>query len=186
MLNIIFIRHAESEYNKKGLLSGRINCSLTKKGIEDSKLLGTKLKNDFDFIYCSPMKRTIQTLNAISPNSKPIYDDRIIESTFGVLEGKPKSSFSKDKMNLYMQGLYLAPGAESIKEIDNRVNSFIKELFQKYHNNEKILVVTHDGIINSIKRNFIKNYSNEWTNNLDIVTLTERDYEYYEKNKFNK
>ena len=185
MISITFIRHAESEYNKMGLLSGRIDCNLTEKGIEDAKLLRGTLKNDFDIIYCSPLKRTKQTLNAIFPESEPIYDERIIESSFGIYEGKPKGALGKEKMELYKQGLYLAPGAESIKEIDERVCAFVEELFQKCQDHEKILVVTHNGILNSIKRNFIKDCDNMYSNNLGMVQLTEDNYEYY-REKINK
>lgn len=183
MLDITFIRHAESEYNKKGLLAGIVDCNLTQKGLEDAKLLRKSLKNDFDFIYCSPLKRTKQTLNAIFPDCKPNYDNRIIERTFGVLDGKPKASVSREKIKLYEQGLYLAPGAESIKELDKRVCTFVEELFQKYHNNEKILVVTHNGILNSVKRNFIKSCDNMWSHNLGMIKLTDDHYQYYKNNK---
>lgn len=181
MINIIFIRHGETEHNVKGLLTGRIDCSLTEKGIEEAKLLGKTLNNDFDAIYCSPLKRAKQTLNSIFPDCIPIYDDRIIERTCGIYDGKPKNSVSKENLELYFKGLYLAPGAEPIKDIDKRVCDFVKELFEKYNNNEKIFVVTHDGVLNSIKRNFVKDYEKGGTNNLGTVTLDNRNYEYYKE-----
>lgn len=59
------------------------------------------------------------------------------------------------------------------------------ELFERYTSNEKILVVTHDGILNSIKRNFIKDCNNEWTNNLRILKINNENYEYYKENNMN-
>ena len=167
---IIFIRHAESEYNKAGLLTGRIDCNLTSKGIEDAKLLGTTLNINFDVVYCSPLKRTKQTLKAILPNCEPIYDNRIIERSFGILEGMKKIYTKKQITELYNNGSIL--GAESNNEIDKRVSSFVNEIFKKYHNNENILVITHGGVLNSIKRNFISDYNPISTNNLSIFKLT--------------
>lgn len=181
MITVTFIRHAESEYNVKGLLTGKHDCNLSSKGIEDSKNLKKELPKSFDIIYCSPLKRTKQTLEILFPNSNPIFDERIIERSAGIYEGKPKSMITKEQLELYKKGLWLAPGAESIKSIDKRVSEFINELFEKYSNNEKILVVTHDGIINSIKRNFLRNYDNEWTNNLGIISINSTDFEHYKK-----
>ena len=69
MTKIVFIRHAESEYNRDGIWGGRADCNLTEKGIETAKELGKSLNNNFDVIYCSPLKRARQTLNAIFPGT---------------------------------------------------------------------------------------------------------------------
>ena len=42
-MNVIFIRHAESEYNRDGIWAGRADCNLTEKGIETAKELGKSL-----------------------------------------------------------------------------------------------------------------------------------------------
>ena len=36
MNKIVFIRHAKSEYNRDGIWAGRIDCSLTEKGIDSA------------------------------------------------------------------------------------------------------------------------------------------------------
>lgn len=69
-MNVIFIRHAESEYNRDGIWAGRADCSLTDKGIKAAQKLGETIDKDFDVIYCSPLKRTKQTLFAIFPETK--------------------------------------------------------------------------------------------------------------------
>lgn len=88
MTKIVFIRHAESEYNRDGIWAGRADCNLTEKGNEAAKELGKSLNNNFDVIYCSPLKRTKQTLNAIFPEAKPIYDERITEILIGEWENQ--------------------------------------------------------------------------------------------------
>lgn len=82
MTKIVFIRHAESEYNRDGIWAGRADCNLTEKGIETAKELGKSLNNNFDVIYCSPLKRARQTLSAIFPEAEPIYDERITEISY--------------------------------------------------------------------------------------------------------
>ena len=48
---------------------------------------------------------------------------------------------------------------------------------------EKILIVTHNGVMRSIKRNFVKDYSNIMSKNLGSIVLTEDDFLYYEQKK---
>ena len=84
MTKIVFIRHAESEYNRDGIGAGRADCNLT----EDAKELGKSLNNNFDVIYCSSLKRARQTLNAIFPGTEPICDERITEISIGEWENQ--------------------------------------------------------------------------------------------------
>ena len=45
-MNVIFIRHAESEYNRDGIWAGRADCSLTDKGIKAAQKLGETIDKD--------------------------------------------------------------------------------------------------------------------------------------------
>lgn len=181
MVNVVFIRHAESEYNRDGIWAGRADCNLTEKGIEAAKKLGQNLKDDFDVIYCSPLKRTKQTLNSIFPNVTPIYDDRIIEISIGVWENKKKKLFDDKLIDLFRKGLYTPPGAETHEDVDKRVISFIEDIFTNYNNNEKILVVTHNGVMRSIKRLFIKSQDILMSKNLETITLSNIDYKRFKE-----
>ena len=37
MLNLMFIRHAETELNKESIFAGRTDCNITKEGFEQAK-----------------------------------------------------------------------------------------------------------------------------------------------------
>ncbi len=183
MLNLMFIRHAETELNRAGIFAGRTDCNITQEGFEQARRVLKEDEKNFDYIYCSPLKRTKQTLDAILPNSTPIVDERITEICIGEWEGKKKESFDKDLVALYREGQYTPPGAESTSQVDKRVCDFIENLFNTYKNNERILVVTHNGVMRSIKRNFVKNYNNIMSKNLGYIILTDKDFEYYLEKK---
>ena len=185
MLSLMFLRHAETELNKIGIFAGRTDCNITQKGFEQAKEVLKDNEKNFDYIYCSPLKRTKQTLDAILPNSTPIIDERITEICIGEWEGKKKESFDKKLVYLYRTGQYTPPGAETTEQVDKRVCSFIENLFNIYKNNERILIVTHNGVMRSIKRNFVKNYDNIMSKNLDTIILTGKNYEYYLEKKKN-
>lgn len=179
MLNLMFIRHAETQLNKEGIFTGRTDCNITKEGFERAKEVLKDDERNFDYIYCSPLKRTKQTLDAILPGSIPIIDERITEISIGEWEGKKKALFDKTLVALYRIGQYIPPKAETTSQVDKRVCEFIESLFGTYKNNERILVVTHNGVMRSIKRNFVKNYNNIMSENLEHILLTDEDYKYY-------
>lgn len=176
-----FVRHAETELNKLGIFTGRTDCNITEEGFEDAKKLLNEDEKKFDYIYCSPLKRTNQTLQAILPGIKPIIDERIIEISLGEWEGKRKNTFDENLLALYRAGQYIPPGAETTSQVDNRVCNFIESIFENYQNDEKILVVTHNGVMRSIKRNFVKSYDDIMSKNLGSIILTDEDFKFYEQ-----
>ena len=186
MPNVTFMRHAETVCNARKIFSGRIDCELSAKGIQDTLKNFSFKKDDFDVYYCSPLKRTMDTLKLVVQDvevDNVIIDKRIIEISIGDWEGKQKSDFPEDLLRAYRHGLYTPPKAETTQEVDNRVISFVCDLFEKYDDNSKILVVAHNGVMRSIKRNFVKDYGDIMSNNLDCVTLDKNNYHYFLNNK---
>lgn len=172
---VTFVRHAESEYNKKDIFCGRIDCNITKDGMKKAKECNLT-KEEFDIYYCSPQRRTKQTLQAIFAEAIPIEDERLLTMYLGDWEGKEKKQINKEMVQLYREGKYMPPNGESIIEIDKRVREFIEEIFCKYTQKERILVVTSNGVIRSIKRNFLKDNFNVNTDNLEYIILTDKEY----------
>ena len=175
MPKITFVRHCESECNRKDIFCGRLDSDVTIEGLEAAKK--SNLVNEkFDFFYCSVQKRTKRTLKAMFPNIEPIEDNRLVTRYLGDWEGKLKSSIDTVLVDLYKKELYTPPNAETPNQIDTRICSFIKELFEKYTSSQKILVVTSNGVIRSIKRTYFKDIINVNTNNLDYIVLTNKEY----------
>ena len=66
-MNLILVRHAECQGNIENRLSGITDFELTKNGKEQIQHLGLELKNErIDIIYSSPLKRAIETAQAIA------------------------------------------------------------------------------------------------------------------------
>ena len=78
MPQIVFMRHAKTTLNKEGRFAGRTDCDTTVEGLQDAKEGFGFKEGDFDYYYCSPLKRTKQTLEAVIPGQEPIIDERII------------------------------------------------------------------------------------------------------------
>lgn len=184
---VTLIRHAETTYNASKIFAGRIDCELSEKGIRDTKNKFNYQKEDFDIYYCSPLKRSIDTLNLMIEGIDKInIDNRIIEISIGDWEGKSKETLPQDLLANYRKGIYTPLHAETIKEVDERVSSFILELFDLFDDDTKILVITHNGVMRSIKRNFVPDYENIMSSNLETIVLDRKNYTYYLNNKKEK
>ena len=91
MKQIIFLRHAETKMNEEGRFCGIIDTDITEEGRRQAeKMRETFKKCHFDAMYCSPLKRTKQTLEAIFPNRKFIKEDGFTEIGLGEWEGLKK------------------------------------------------------------------------------------------------
>ena len=150
---IWFVRHAQSEYNKKHLFTGWHNPDLTEKGINVAKELKNDLSSvDFDYVFSSPLKRAAETASLIVDGHYEIkYDDRLKERSYGDWSGLNKSEI-KDQIG---EELFLSarrgwstkpPNGESLEDVSNRVSSFLESL----PTSGNILVVSHGNTIRAI------------------------------------
>lgn len=176
MPQLFFIRHGQTEANANGILTGRLETNLTQKGIDDAIALSKKLTEEFDYYYCSPLKRTHQTLKAIKGDVKFIVDERITEVSSGDWQGKLKSELPEEEFNLYKKGLLNPPNGESLEDVDKRIKSFLKDMFSTYKADEKILVVTHNAFMRNLKRMFVDKDKVSEPKNLEIFEVNDEMY----------
>jgi len=177
MVEISFLRHGESESNVQEIMAGGIDFNLTQKGIKQAEQFSKTQNIYYDAYYCSPLIRTHQTLNAIKPDQKFIIDERLTEVNSGDWAGKSKKELPQDLYVLYKDGKLDPPNGETLKEVDNRILSFLKDIFGSYKNNEKILVISHNALMRSLRRLFFSTTEDQFEpKNLEIITITEEQY----------
>ncbi len=95
---IYLFRHGETKNNEKGIFTGQSESKLTLKGINDAKKVAKKLKNKkFEVAIHTSLPRSKNTLKQVlkfHPECKKIIeDDRMIERSYGDLEGISHKSF---------------------------------------------------------------------------------------------
>ncbi|MBP3921123.1 MAG: histidine phosphatase family protein [Bacilli bacterium] len=174
MTKLYFIRHGQTKANVDGILTGTLETNLTEKGLNDAQKLQEKLIDDFDYYYCSPLTRTHQTLRAIKGDVPFIEDTRLIEVSSGDWQGKLKSELPKQEYELYKKGLLNPPNGELLENVDKRIKSFLEDMFNKYNNDETILIVTHNAFMRNLKRLFVSNVVEP--KNLEIFMVTDEVY----------
>ena len=93
---VYFIRHGETDFNKRCLIQGMSDIPLNDKGIQQAGIAAEwfeKQNITFDRVFASPLVRARKTAAIVSGRTfeEVQPDARIREMDFGVNEGKPYS-----------------------------------------------------------------------------------------------
>ncbi|MBO5183485.1 MAG: histidine phosphatase family protein [Bacilli bacterium] len=123
---IILVRHGENIIDKT--ISNNM-LPLTELGKKQAQEVFNKLNGKFDIIVSSISMRAMMTAQIIAPNSKIIYDARLLERGWG---------------NSNQDGL------ESDEEARKRINLFLNEYINNYPD-KNILFVTHGALMKLIQ-----------------------------------
>lgn len=149
-MKVTFMRHAESAYNKTKTFQGQRDIPLSQDGVAAARALGENYEyTDFDVCITSPLKRARKTADHVTCGMVKIVEDpRVSEIALGELEGTPVTEEALSRLS----DLDYAPaGGESKRMLDVRVRSFLDSLKKEYKG-KVVLVVTHAGVISSVKR----------------------------------
>jgi len=159
---IFLIRHGETVWNTKKLIQGQLDSPLTDNGIRQSNLLSKRIKKiNPDIIYTSDLKRAIDTANIINQhiNKDVIEISGVRERHWGVFQGAdwPKvKKFFPTQYKYYKNDSknYMIPNGESYNQVAKRTMDSLSDII-KNHENQKIVVVTHGGVISPLIRNLL-------------------------------
>ena len=159
---IELVRHAQSIANSEGTIQGQIDSMLSMEGIKQAKSLGSKLRKDYDVVYCSPLARARTTallcLTEIEYDlSKVQYDDRLREINLGSLEGKPRAEYLQDgsilnklrSLDPTLENFY---DGESTQEFTVRTIAMFEYIVAEMSENsyKNSLIISHGGVLHSI------------------------------------
>ena len=177
-MNIYILRHGQTNYNLEGKFQGQIDTILNENGIKQANETKEKLRHiNFDIVICSPLKRAIQTAKIVT-NKDIITDNRIIERSFGKLEGEYSIPDYEEKLEIYQ--------IETFEELCKRVYKFLEDTIKKYKNQNNILIVTHECIAQVIETYFNDEKNKENWKEYRLETGSYKKYEYrrIRKNRF--
>lgn len=175
MPKIFFVRHAETVYNIENRFCGRTDIPITENGKSTAKALGeTKVfDREFDFYFVSPLRRTSETLQEMYPDKElyPIISSDITEIDLGSWEGKNKDSVDQELRKEFLLGNYTPPNGETHEDVYKRLKHFIHDISTRYPSNSSILVITHSGIIRTLKRMYNLDSKKTKTDNLEYIII---------------
>lgn len=154
--NLYLLRHAQSEYNEKGIFQGRLNSDLTPLGFVQARLSAQELLDkNIEVIYSSPQRRAYKTALTVADvlGLEVIVDERIREMSFGIYEGKPFWELMEKEGEMLRAWLSNPlknplPTQENMEEFKKRVEDFLRDILQNPYKN--ILIVAHGGTLHAI------------------------------------
>ena len=161
-MRLVLIRHAHSEANAAGILSGRLpNVHLSEKGVEQSEHLAVRLGNfPVATLRVSPMERCFETIspwiNSIvlpnNPRFEPMVDQELTEVDYGSWSGKKLAVLSKNKLWKIVQEapsrMYF-PNGEGIAQMQSRAMTSVHEAVSTKAKGAAV-IVSHGDVIKSI------------------------------------
>ena len=133
-MNLVLVRHGESEANFENYWTGWLDVDLTEKGIEQAKTAGNKIKNHgllIDVAFESVLKRSIKTAQMILQEAEasfvPEYKTwRLNERHYGALVGKNKDiiaeHFGAQQVKKWRRGFDEVPPLAKDNHFDRRYN----------------------------------------------------------------
>ncbi len=150
-MNLIVIRHGETDLNKENRLQGSKgpNEHLNATGRMEVTALRDGLLITPTIIYASPLVRTQETAHILNEKwgVEIVSAFELMERDFGSLSGKLRSEIDPEIVESDLEGRYdYRPyGGESVADVKARVIKFLETL--PLSKNDTVIVVTHRGII---------------------------------------
>ncbi len=125
-LELYLIRHGATEWSENGRHTGTTDLSITELGKKQAELLKNRLqKEKFSKVFCSPLKRALETCKICGYN--PTINHDLVEWNYGQYEGLTSEQICEKNpgWNLFTQG---APGGESPEQIAGRAHHFLHQV----------------------------------------------------------
>ena len=145
VVKITYFGHATTTDNEQGLATGWAPGELSQAGIKQAKELGKLVSNKhFDVVFCSDLKRAIDSAKLTFGDTVPIIQDkRLRECDYGDYTRKPAREFKdKDKMVQHVNIPF--PNGESYKDVEKRIADFL-EFLKKNYNGKHVAIFSHQG-----------------------------------------
>ncbi|EOA1768381.1 histidine phosphatase family protein [Vibrio parahaemolyticus] len=171
---IFVLRHGETAFNADKKLQGHCNSSLTSKGSDQARRVGTTLKQYVENrpfrVYSSTLGRALQTSQIVCEELNYSYENlnkepRLKEFSLGEWEQRTIPSLEQEIPNLLAQNdWYLqAPNCETYESVRERLSSWLSDVAH----DEDIVVVSH-GLTGIVLRGLLlgMDYTQVWQQDL--------------------
>lgn len=156
MMQVILVRHAETEWNVRGIIQGQSDSALTPRGErQTSALLAAFAASDYRVgcVYASPLGRAWQMGQRLAESfcCSPFAEPALKEQAFGQFEGMSAAQLPPNtaKALFKLDAEYCPPGGESLSHAAQRMLHFLYNLEKKRHH-QTICIVSHGHVIQGV------------------------------------
>ncbi len=154
-MELLLIRHGESEADLLKVHEGRADFPLTDRGRQQVQLMADRVKKEFppEIIWASTLQRASETASILSEKigCSIHFEEELMEFNNGIQAGQTFEEAKKYPIPKYLHDRF--EEGESHIEFRMRIESiFSKILSSSLHN--RIAIVAHGGVINCLLRSF--------------------------------
>lgn len=151
-----FVRHGESESNKRGVIQGHHDSPLSVTGMEHARAAARWFADQsIDCVLSSPLRRSSQTADVIAQTCGVTRCEAVaelIELDTGIFSGKRLADLSSEHPEVFGEFLThsweAVPGAEGVASLRRRANSAWHHLLDLADAGSRAIVsVTHGGML---------------------------------------
>ncbi len=128
-VHITYFVHGTTTDNEKGISSGWKNCGLSETGIAQSVELRHQIHEKFDAVFCSDLRRAVESARLTFKGKKILKDARLRECNYGAYNGKP-SRMVESLQQKHIRVRF--PKGESYENVRSRIAEFLAFLRKKY------------------------------------------------------
>ena len=159
-MNLLVIRHGESEADILNVIEGSADFELTELGCKQAKAMAEWVNSRYkiDKIIASPLKRAKKTAKFLSEATgvNLEYDENLKEFQNGLIAGLsreeadrkyPKPNFRYPHTKIYEM--------ESDLEFRFRAETVLSKIINENNKDSTIAIVAHGGLINMLYRSFL-------------------------------
>ncbi len=163
MIELLFIRHGETDWNRQQRFQGQIDVPLNATGEQQAARLAQRLAAErHDQLFSSDLQRARQTAAPLSEawQMPAVALAGLREQSFGVLEGLDVPTIQARHPDLWRLWLqqdadFAPPGGESQRQFHSRVVGAVKDLAASVSakkSGQRLVVVTHGGVLDMLWR----------------------------------
>ena len=137
-VHITYFVHGTTTDNEKGLCTGWNQGELSELGIKQAKELKDQIRDKkFDVVFCSDLKRAVDSAKFAFADVPIIQDKRIRECDYGDLTGKKEEDID------YAEYIYTPfPDGESLKDVEKRIAEFLNEIYDEFKG-KRVAIISH-------------------------------------------
>jgi broad specificity phosphatase PhoE len=150
MVQIILIRHGETDWNTEQVFRGKIDVPLNQTGLAQARAVRDALaESAIDALYASPLARAFETARVLAEGRGLAVgaEEGLSDVDFGLWQGLPKEKVKKDYPDLYSTWLtdpelVTFPRGETLLKVQQRAMAALERVMDS-NPGKTIALVSH-------------------------------------------
>ena len=97
-MEVVLVRHGETEWSRSGRHTGRTEVGLTEHGREQAETVGAALRDrHFALVLTSPLGRALETCRLAGFGDRAVQRDELMEWDYGAYEGRTTAEVREER-----------------------------------------------------------------------------------------